>query len=279
MRLSTYVISQGDTIELLAQVLLGSRQSASELIQTNKLRYPYISDDPIDQYTGSRGQTYLTSSYIDPMTVTINNLNRIIISAGDTIFFSGGSGFGVGIVGTISDPSLTFTAPVIGKYDKATKVSVFGDQSNVSTSVLRTGDVLLYSTGGNEDRTSQYAFGTDLKLDEDGFLVRESQNLAVISGERNLIQAIRMRLQTEINSLKSHLGYGNRMFEVLGESNASYFSSLAKHYAVECVEQDNRVQDAEIQDFLIDADRIILTLVITPVRSQDRIEHRVEIKI
>lgn len=278
MKLSTYIVGQGDTIELLAQILLGSKDKATTLAKLNSLRYPYISDDPAEQFGNRKGSILLIGSYVNPSTVTINNVNSLIINQNDTIIFSEGVNFGSGVVQSISGSQITFTAPIIGTYDNAAMITVYSDQLNVSTQVLRTGDTLFYPAI-NSSGSNKLIIGTDWKLDERGYLTRDSQDIATVTGFDNLKQSIRKRLQTPIGSLKSVPNYGNKLFNIIGESSALYFSALARHFCVDCVLQDPLIQSAEVSDLSINEDKVFIQVIMIPVGSQDPIVQPIAINI
>lgn len=281
MKLNTYVIGQGDIIEILAQILLGDFRKADTLIKVNNLRYPYISDAKEDQFANAKGKIFLTTSYSDPDTITVNNLNNVVILENDVITLSEGDNFSSGVVKSISGNVITFQKTVAGDFDEGAIATVYVDQNNITTQVLRTGDTLLYPADSNNAALNNYSlvFGTDWKLDDNGFLVRNSRDVDTVSGIDNLAQALKMRLQTAFGTLMQHLNYGNKLFLSLGEGSSPYFSGLAKHYTEEAAMQDERIQSAEVIDFAVNQDQMTFKLKIIPLGSQDTIVQPISIKI
>lgn len=284
MRLGTYVISQGDVIEILAKVLTGNSRQVDTLININQLRYPYISDDPFDQFANPKGTVTLTSSYTNPTTVTITNTNNIVILVNDTIVFSEGSNFGSGVVQSVSGSTITFVSSVTGAFDAGAIVTIFSNQQNVKAQVLRTGDTLLYPSDGNPSNPvtmSQNNYnlfiGTDWQLDSNGYLSRVNRDIGKVLGLNNLTQAINMRMRTAFGAFRRN--YGNRIFNILGESSTSYFIGLAKNYAVECVKQDPRVANVKVIDFSVLNDKMYITLSVYPKGSQDAVSMPITIPI
>ena len=57
-----YIVKQNDTIELIADKYLGGSQNAGQIIEINKLRFPYISSNPKDKLSLSKTESSLTSA-------------------------------------------------------------------------------------------------------------------------------------------------------------------------------------------------------------------------
>ncbi|UOF90757.1 DUF2634 domain-containing protein [Fodinisporobacter ferrooxydans] len=283
MKLATYIVGQGDTIEILAQQLLGDSTQDQTLIQINNLRYPYISDNPADQYARPKGNVYLTQPYTNPSQINISNPNGIVIKPNDTVFLSEGASYAAGIVQSITGGTITFQQPIQGTFDQAAIVTVYVDQSNITTQVLRTGDTLLYPANQfqNNGQTQTYStiFGTDWSLDDNGFLMRSNGDIATVSGVDNLKQALKLRLQTELGALMLHPDYGSELFSILGEAGQTYFIGLAKHYITECAKQDIRVRDAQLSNVTFQNDSLFGTLTVYPIGSQDPISQPIQIPI
>jgi hypothetical protein len=284
MKLATYVIGQGDTLEILAQKLLGDLTQVETLITINKLRYPYISDRPIDQYAYAKGTVLLVGSYTNPSSITINNINDVPIQSNDVVFLSEGTQYATGIVQSVSGSTITFTTAITGTFHSGAVVTVFPDQTNVATQVLKTGDTLLYPyqqdvSNQTANDSYQLLLGTDFLLDANGFLTRSNNDIATVSGLDNLAQALRLRFQTYIGGLMLHPDYGNGLFNDLGEANTPYFSGLAKHHLQECALQDARVQKCTITDLTLQTDSIFVVLEVIPIGTQDPIQMSINIPI
>lgn len=279
MKLATYVIGQGDTLEILAQKLLGDASQVDTLIQINQLRYPYISDNPIDQYARPKGNVFLNHSYTNATHIQIVNTNNVNIQTGDTLFFQEGNVYAAGVVQKVSGSTITFADALRGTFDQAAIVTVFANQQNVISQVLRTGDTLLYPSDLNENPPYSLLFGSDWALDQDGFLKKENGDIAVVSGTDNLKQAVRLRLTTPYGALMLHNTYGNQLYSILGEAGFSYFKTLAKHYIEECASQDIRIQQATVSGFTQSDDSVIVTLELTPIGMQGTISQPITIPI
>jgi len=283
VKLATYVVGQGDTVEILAQKLLGDVIQESTLITLNQLRYPFISDNPIDQYARPKGNVFLIGSVTNPTSVTISNPNSVLVNPNDTVFLLEGSANGAGVVKSISGNTITFNAVVNGAFDQAAIVTVFANQQNVTTQVLKTGDTLLYphnpTIAAAQPSSYSLLLGTDLQLDDDGFLLKSNGDIATVSALANLVQAVQMRLQTPLGALMLHPQYGNELFDVMGEAGNSYFKGLAKHYIEECVLQDTRITSVVASNLAFSKDAMTVDLAIVPIGAQDPITQSVSIPI
>lgn len=281
MNLGTYIISQGDTVGILASVLLGSQDQTETLISLNRLRYPYISDDPIDQYAYAKGNVFLTGSYTNPITITINNINAINILQNDTVFVRDGSNYGAAIVSSVSGSTITLTSAISGTFGAGTITTIFTNQQNVSTQVLMTGNTLLYPFDSSSSSATDYSLllKTDFMQDDNGFLLKSNNDVATISGIDNLNQSQKRRLQTRLGTLNLHPGYGNGLFDILGEAGTPYFAGLARFYAKKCAAQDPRIQSASIQDFSMQNDQTFMQIISIPIGSQDTVNQNLSIKI
>lgn len=75
----SYVLVQGDTVEQLAQKFLGDVSRAAEIISLNRLRSPFISDDPYDQL----GPVVASAPLASPLTFGASSLDcSYYVSAG-----------------------------------------------------------------------------------------------------------------------------------------------------------------------------------------------------
>lgn len=280
MKLGTYVIHQGDKIQILARQLLGDRQRTDELIQINQLRYPYISDNPSDQYAQPKGNVFLTSSITNPNEITIANPNQVVILRGDMVFFQQGKTHDAQTVQSVIGDDITLTEALNGTYNEATMVTVFSNQENISTQVLQTGDTLLYPFDSTVSGSNYLLLlGKDWKVDPEGFLTKEGRDIGIVKGLDNLSQGLRLRYQTPKGALLLHETYGNDVYSVLGESMEPQFKGLIKYYLEESGKQDGRVQDIQISSISYDDDFITAQISVLPIGSQDPINQSISIPI
>lgn len=281
MKLGTYIIAQGDTLETLANQLMGDVNQVSTLVQINQLRYPYISDNPADQFSRPKGNIYLTSQHVNATILNINNPNSIVINPNDTVFVMEGTSNRSSIVQSATPTTITLTSSLTGTFDQAAIVTIYVNQQNITSQVLKTGGTLLYPIDSTSatNTVNSLSFGADWLLDSKGFLVKTNGDIGIVKGLNNLAQALSMRLRTSKGALNMHPRYGNELFNILGESGNPYFRGLAKNYIEQCVMQDIRVRKVTITNFSLSSDKINVGLTIFPVSSQNPITQSVTIPI
>lgn len=89
-----YIIQQGDTLTSIAQKELGSVSEWHNLVTINKLRYPYISDNIIDQLGNKKGEFLLSSFanigdtflYFSSSLISSGLLSSAIFTEGSIVF-------------------------------------------------------------------------------------------------------------------------------------------------------------------------------------------------
>ena len=77
---TNYIVNSGDTLASIASKMLGSANRWTEFVAWNRLRYPYISDNPKDQLGILRGSFVLES----PLKIGSNftNITKSLVSSG-----------------------------------------------------------------------------------------------------------------------------------------------------------------------------------------------------
>lgn len=77
---TNYIVNSGDTLASIASKMLGSANRWTEFVAWNRLRYPYISDNPKDQLGILRGSFALES----PLAIGSNftNITKSLVSSG-----------------------------------------------------------------------------------------------------------------------------------------------------------------------------------------------------
>jgi len=264
----TYVVAQGDTIETISQSQLKINVSRA-IISLNTLRYPFISDDPIDQYSSEKGKLQIIST-ISSSSVTLGNIQSLKVIPLDTLFLRDfTTGYYESVIikkstinldGTIT---LELQTPLQKSYTRSAIASVFVNQQTVTTKVLKTGDTIyLPATIGNivsANLAVSNIYGTDIYLDKDGFLERVNGDLKTISDIENVVQAVTMRWRTPMGQLPGDNTYGNRVFEVIGESNQPYYQTLALSFARQSALSDPRVADIIMPNFISKLDAVELS--------------------
>jgi hypothetical protein len=85
----------------------------------------------------------------------------------------------------------------------------------------------------------------DLRTVRRGNFVPARNDLSVIAGVGELVQALIMRLMTERGELAvlGHPEYGSRHHTLIGEPNTEGNRNLLKLYILECLRQERRLQE------------------------------------
>lgn len=133
----------------------------------------------------------------------------------------------------------TQTAPIsntakigfLHSYEIGIVFSIHSDPKTFDTQVLKTGDIIHLET--SQEQISQLiinkhvntqtinTFGTDIKINELGFLTFDSQDYpgdtATVTGLSNVRQSIRSRLLTKYGALSTRPTFGNTALTLLGE--------------------------------------------------------------
>lgn len=184
MRFQTRTISQGDTIEALALVALGTTDRTAELVALNRLRWPYISDDPAQKLGTPLETRHLAQNFASGRWLALDGGAAQNLAAGNWLLLRGvggllGQGFydtaviaGTGrlttggmawsaeLLGLLTPAQLAAapTGPVVvyltggpqHSYGAGTAVVLYANPAELTTQVLATGD-LLYLPLDNED--------------------------------------------------------------------------------------------------------------------------------
>lgn len=125
--------------------------------------------------------------------------------------------------------------------------------------VLLTGDRILVPAPSpvvSSTTDPERVFETDIRLEPSGAIACESGDFAVVSGSKNLVQALRNRIGTETGELIFHLDYGSRIRRLIGAVNGPTATLLAAQYARAAVLSDPRVSKITAATAQADGDKI-----------------------
>jgi phage baseplate assembly protein W len=92
MRYSSYTVKQGDTLEALSTRLFGTAARAKDLAALNKLRWPYISDDPRDILGTAIASFHLVANSNGDRTLVVDGFNQTASAAGNWVLLRGYGG-------------------------------------------------------------------------------------------------------------------------------------------------------------------------------------------
>ena len=258
MKFKRYIITEGDTLESIAQRFLGDISRAGELAHLNKLRYPFISRNPQEKLDTLLGSVPLTTAVSNGVILPVSSADPSIFPDNGLAFLRGvggvqgqpfhdtllilGTARGIGGQRPTLSPGLEGQTTFFGQslppgdsividgalshaYAAGTLVWGYPDQSTVTQSVVGAGDtILLPLDAGNSNTLSAIegdlvaALGIDLALDPYGFLTLTNGEVALIEGSANIAQALRIRLTTYQGELPVVPDYGNAALDVLGQA-------------------------------------------------------------
>jgi hypothetical protein len=109
-------------------------------------------------------------------------------------------------------------------------------------------------------------FETDIALDANGALTVDADgDLAGVSGNANLVQALNGRVITDSGELLWHSDYGNRVRQLLGALNGPNAALLAGKYVTGAVLADPRVSEVTSAVVTIAGDEIQVAVQLTPI--------------
>lgn len=276
---TSYIVAQGDTLESISMNQLGFDQAAN-IIALNSLRYPYISDNPSDQYSQSKGTLQVTSGLnAGSSSFSFGNTNAVTVNPLDTIFLSDVvSGLYEAVVVKNVTPSsgsiaITTQTPLKNSYTFAATAIVFVNQENIITKVLQTGDTLYLpyvpSAIFSLSQTTKDIFGTDWYVSDDGFFQRNGTQIQLSSGIDNAQQAMMLALRTPYRALPGEEEYGNKTFQIVGEAGEPYFWDLAQAYSSQCVLADPRISSVQQTSIVTDGDSSNIVVHAVPATSQN----------
>lgn len=250
-----YRIEQYDTIPSIAQRMTGSAANVNALIQYNQLRYPYISDNPQDQYgTPLTSGTLATQVDTNVTQVSLPGANAQVMTSAVILYLQTTTSTGGVQYETVAVQSFdqstsiaTLETPIQYTYPPGATWIVFPDPQDVTSTVLQIGEVLhiphaLVQSASNQVSSNLDYLGTDIAL-TDGSVSFQSGDLSTVSGGANLTQALKNRFQTPVGSDPNHPGYGNKLIAHLGQVGQNHFSTLAKLLIKETAMQDPRIGD------------------------------------
>lgn len=276
---TSYIVAQGDTLESVSLNQLGSDQVAN-IVALNDLRYPYISDNPFDQFSQSKGTLQISASLNSGMfSFSLGNTNAITVNPYDTIFLSDDiTGAYEAVVVKSVEPSsnsvaITTQSALVNSYSIATTATAFVNQENIITKVLQTGDTLYLPTVPNAlfslSQSTTDIYGTDWYVSDDGFLQRNGTQIQLTSGLDNAQQAMTLALRTPYGAMEGEKAYGNKVFGIVGEASEPYFWNLAEAYSSQCVLADARISSIQDVSIVTDGDSSNIVVQAVPATSQN----------
>lgn len=108
-------------------------------------------------------------------------------------------------------------------------------------------------------------FGRDLALNKGHLGVSANGDLALVSGEANLRQAFKNRLETSLKELTFHPDYGNGARDLLGQGGDTGNLTLAAAFVRSALASDPRTKSVDSSTAALSGDSITIDAQATPV--------------
>lgn len=227
----TYTISGGDTLPSIAARYLGSQSRWREIAALNKLRHPFISDQPSDWFGPPLTVGILSGDLdIGDTEVVIPGENALLLTH-DAILF---------LEGQDDDGHYFYDAPVIDSYDPTTgtvalldaltvgwstggRYSVRQPPADLDAIVAHSGQVIALPILAIGQRSIVIGegelidlYGTDIALGTDGLLTLVGGDLKPIAGYQNAQQGLWMRATLPKGESVWHPQEGNNAYLLIG---------------------------------------------------------------
>jgi hypothetical protein len=302
---TSYRVKQGDTLEAIAALYLGGLDHWSDLAALNRLRAPYISDDPADRYGDPLWEGVLPTALPAGSTrVVLPALDPLVAVPGtqfyvETMTLNGPTGEAVlieavvppsGFAQPTNDPAIgvvytgagapgagqvTFATALLGAYPANAYCAVTPPPFPSAYRVLQTGD-LLYLPAADQPTGVVAAgtrgqfidlFGVDLMLTATGDLATANGDLATVGGLPNLHQALALRFGSERGDLPAHPKYGNPLAALLGKSVTGPILSLGAAMAAQLAVADPRIARAQAVSVSLAAPDVLAVQLALTARS------------
>lgn len=280
-----YPVVAGMDLFSFSTAVLGEPSAWRLIIDFNTLRFPYISDDPLDQL-GSPGGTLILAESILAGSSRITLADATDLTIDHRLHIDDGRAQQVFTVLSVDADTgdVEVAPPATSDLQVGAVVTLYPADSDVIGRVLRTGDVLLVpstvSPGGQtplsllgspgEGVASEASlYGVDVEVRENGSLRLDNADLAFIAGRGNLTQALRHRIITSRGSLIYHPTYGADFEPIIGRRFGPLFTFLAQVEGKQAVLADPRIDRVSSISISADADTLSVDLVaVTKAQAQ-----------
>jgi phage baseplate assembly protein W len=259
-------VRDGDNLEFLAGQYLGDPSRWIDIVELNKLRSPFISNDHIDQLGPllsfdeleadiPAGSTVITLPLLTPsLAVKHGTFHLHQLQSDGSLVCNNLTLAGPGLLLSDNFTQLTFTTPTTVTFVAGTSWFLYPNPFTITTKVLRTGDTLVLPDPNTfqqvEDESAEFArlLGSDVEINEKTRKLHwdsKKHDFRTVSGVANMHQAIKLRLSTFPGELLYHPAYGNDLLNFVGRKNTALFQALAAGIIHTCLNQDIRIYSVE----------------------------------
>lgn len=271
-RVLSYVVQAGMGIEDIALATLGDAARWQELVEFNRLRFPYVA--PVAPTVLGEVLAHKVLAFptvIGEQTATFLDVEDLMIDQRLRLSWNGAEQIVTIQAIDTATATLTFAESFTLAFPTVAVVEVYAPAYDVAGRVLAPGDTLLVPTdsltegavvtgfASTPQVTAARLFGVDLWV-KDGMLRRDQGDLLTVSGLENLRQALLHRFLVEQGTLPYHPTYGTGLYQYVGMKAAPYFTFLAQVDARQTVLRDPRITTITRMQAEVDGDALTIEL-------------------
>lgn len=255
VRAKMAVIPSGTDMPTLAKLLVGEAEAWRLLVAFNGLRYPYVSEDPLDQLGDPLGTRALAGPVLAGST-TIPLLDVTGLYPDQRLRFDAGDHAEEVTIKAVDATTATATlaSPLAGKYLLDAVVTVYAPVYELLGRVLVPGETIqvpILAAGSDQAALgppgrlaldADRVYGTDVAVTPQGRLSATAEGgLALVAGVGNLVQALRHRFAVPRGSLPHYPSYGSGLEAFIGFRDAPFWEFLAMVEARQTALRDPRI--------------------------------------
>lgn len=284
-----HVLTDVDSLPLLALKYLGDASRASEIADYNNLSYPYLVQDRayLWNYFGSGYITAIRSSVENPLVLkkgwtfktkpslvtggvvkTFKIIEDMVVPAGVQTCYIPLRCTLLGSFGNVTENTITEVGEDTALLSGAQFLSIRNEAKFTGgrfLDVLPTGSTIYIPTDSSEvvsenmDRVLELIGGEDLILDPNGNLVFEvGGDLASASGADNIRYAVADRLKAGLGSILQHSEYGTDYEELIGSPNLANRERLIEIAIYQSLAQEDRITEVSVNSLTVSGTTISL---------------------
>lgn len=287
-----YTVTAGMDLFAFSSAVLGAPQAWRLIVDFNRLRFPYFSDNPLDQLGAPQGTLLLTAALPQGASrVTVVDASRVTIDHRLHV----DDGHHAQVLTVLSVDAVTgeieFAPSTEASMQIDAVVTLYLAEADVGGRVLQTGDVLLVpiattfagrspvsllaASAGSAIPTEESLYGIDVAVP----LRVERGDLALITGRANLAQALRHRVMTTRGSLVYHPTYGAMFDPLIGRRHGPIYTFLTQVQGRQAVLADPRVASVSAMSIDADADTLDVAMtVVTKAEAQFQLSARARVR-
>ena len=291
----TWEISPDDTVERIALDSYNDASLWKQIVLFNHMEYPFIVDETFvkEVYaTGSvrcyrkstfsgnvtipLGQSFYVPTYFGTNRIDFRSTVEVILQAGQQYVDVSVIAIKPGDIGNVAPRTITgldgFTATI------GSSLNILPTAGGKAWKVKKPGEVILIPKTENQalstivgaKPTQEELYGVDIYISSNGDFEESSEgsvDLKRVSGGKNLVQALRGRLNTTKGFYPYHPEYGSNLPYYIGQKNDPKRQDLVRVDVKETCLLDSRIE--QLQSFLmvVDGDYVWISFDAIPIED------------